>query len=200
MEQQNDKKDLTPKAGSTIIFRLGLATLIILLVIIYTWAVISGYIPENRKIDLVNLAVIAFGIVVGLVIMTPGLFNRLKMFQISSFKLEMLEKVKERQAEQESRLDDIALILPLLLPKTDRKHLLNIADGNTMDYKGSHSLRSELRRLRSAGLIKSKPQTHISQMKDDIVQDVSMLVELTTLGSRWANRIREIEQVEKNNL
>ena len=200
MTQQNNKKN--PNEGFKIIsiFRIFLVIFIISTVTVYTWAVITGHVSENRKIDMVNLAVIAFAVVTSLIILNPRIFNRLKMFQVSSFKLEMLERVKEKQAEQETRLDDITLILPLLIPKTERKHLLNIAEGKTSDYKGSHSLRSELRSLRSAGLIKSKPQTTIGQLKNDSIMDISNLLELTALGNHWIKRIKEFELIDSNNL
>jgi predicted nucleotide-binding protein len=51
-----------------------------------------------------------------------------------------------------SNAQDLELLLPVLIPEPDQKHLLNIADGKTKGYKGRGSLRSELRHLRSLGI------------------------------------------------
>jgi hypothetical protein len=179
-------------------YRIGLAVLIIGAMAAYVWALMTGNLPETRKLDLTTLAVIAFSIFLSFVLISPGFFQRLKIFEMSGFKLEMLEKVREKQMEQENKLDDIGLILPLLLSKAKQQHLLNIADGKTANYKGSHDGRSELRNLRSAGLLKSKPGTHISQLKDGTEYDVSKLLELTPLGTRWVSRIRANEQAENS--
>ncbi len=179
-------------------FRISLALLIVGAMIVYVWALMTGNLPETRKLDITTLAVIAFSIFLSFVLISPGFFQRLKIFEMSGFKLEMLEKVREKQIEQESKLDDIGLILPLLLSKAKQQHLLNIADGNAANYIGSHDVRSELRNLRTAGLLKSKPGTHIAQLKDGTKYDVSKLLELTKLGARWVSRIRENEKVENN--
>jgi hypothetical protein len=195
MEKQipKKKKDIQYPA----IFRWCIAILIIGMAISYTIATVLGFVANERRIDLTNLAVIAFAIIVALLLIYPDFLGRLKIFQVSSFKIEMLEQVKEKQVEQEARLKDIALILPLLLPKAQQLHLLNIANGLTSDYVGSHSTRSELRNLRSAGLIESQPNTHIAQLKDDTKLDIAMLVQLTPLGNRWVDRIKEVEQADK---
>lgn len=194
IQRNNDKEPEKVKTSS--IYRIGLGIVIIALAFTYTCAVITGYVPEGSRIDMVTLAVIAFSVICSFLLITPRAFDRIKMFEMRGFKLEMLEKVKEKQAEQESRLEDIALVLPLLLPKAERRHLVNLADGKTTEYDGSHSARSELRSLRSAGLIKSLPSKHIAQLENSKKIDIAMLVELTTLGKRWVKRIREIEQAE----
>ena len=159
-------------------------------------AVVAGLIPAERRIDAAALAVIALAVICIFLLMNPGIFERLKVFEVSGFKLEMLERVKERQAEQENKLEDISLILPLLLPKAERKHLLNLANAKTTEYKGSAALRAELRRLRTASLIKSYPDLHLGQIEDGSKVDLAKYVGLTPLGERWVRRIREIEQAE----
>ena len=158
---------------------------------------ISGFIPGDRKIDAVNLAIIAVAVLVVVFLMRPDVFDRLKILELSGVRLEMLEKVKEKQAKQEGQLEDIALILPLLLPQAERKHLLNIATGETAGYEGNHPLRTELRRLRSIGLIAMRSDQHISSMKDGLTFDLSAFVRLTELGERWVRRIRDIEKAEE---
>jgi hypothetical protein len=195
---KNNIEDTGQKGHRSYKYRVVLAVLIIALVILYTAAVVGGFVPEGRKIDTVNLTAIAIALVCVLILINPGIFDRLKMFEVSGFKLEMLERVREKQAEQERKLEDITLILPLLLPKEERKHLLNLAEGKTAEYKGCATLRVELRRLRTAGLIKSRPETFIGQMNDGSNLDLAKFVELTMLGERWVRRIKEIERAEMN--
>jgi hypothetical protein len=108
----------------------------------------------------------------------------------------MLERVREKQAEQEHKIEDLDLILPLLLPKAERKNLSNLANRRTAEYEGSAVLRAELRRLRTATLIKSLPEFHIGQIKENVKLDLAKYVALTPRGERLVRRIREFEQAE----
>jgi hypothetical protein len=132
-----------------------------------------------------------------LIALRPDLIERFKGFEMSGFKIEMLERVRERQAEQAIQLQDMSLMLPLLLPAKERKHLLNLVFGVTDGYQGSHPLSAELRRLRSFDLIRMRGDKHVSMMKDGMVFDLKDFIEPTALGQRWSKRIREIEDRER---
>jgi hypothetical protein len=95
--------------------------------------------------------------------------------------------------------EGIGLMLPLLLPQAERQHLLNLANGRTTEYKGDHSVRSELRRLRSLGLIRMHRDRQVAQMQDGLGFDLVDYVELTELGKRWARKLQEIEEGEAPN-
>ena len=177
--------------------RLGIAILLALLAIAYTSAILGGYIPQTRRLDAASLAVIAVLLIAILIALRPDLVERFKGFEMSGFKIEMLERVRERQAEQAIQLQDMSLMLPLLLPAKERKHLLNLAFGATNGYQGSHPLRAELRRLRSFDLIRMRGDKHVSMMKDGMVFDLKDFIEPTALGQRWSKRIREIEDRER---
>ena len=86
--------------------------------------------------------------------------------------------------------EDLGLLLPVLIPKPEQKHLLNIADGKTKGYKGGGTLRSELRHLRSMGLIKNHADRPIGELKSEGVYDLADIIELTDLGRQWAARLR----------
>src|SRR5262249_48704193 len=73
---------------------------------------------------------------------------------------------------------DLGLLLPVLIPKPEQKHLLNIADGKTKGYKGGGILRSELRHLRSMGLIRNHADQSIGQLKSEGVYDLADVIEL----------------------
>jgi hypothetical protein len=121
------------------------------------------------------------------------LFKQIKTFSVGQLKFEMIEKIRERQDKQEERLADIALVLPLLLPQNEVKHVKNLFERATSRYMGGHPLRTELRRLASIGLLSRKSGRHIGEMKDDATFDLGECVELTDLGRAWAIRIQEIE-------
>jgi hypothetical protein len=84
---------------------------------------------------------------------------------------------------------DLGLLLPVLIPEPEQKHLLNIADGKTKGYRGGSSVRSELRHLRSIGLIRKHADRHIAELKSDGVYDLADIVELTDLGRQWVAKL-----------
>jgi hypothetical protein len=128
------------------------------------------------------------------------LFKQVKTFSMGQLKFEMIEKIRERQDKQEERLADIALILPLLLPENEVKHIKNLFARTTGGYTGSHAVRTELRRLASIGLLSRKTDHSIADMKDNTKLDLGGIVELTDLGRRWAARIQEIEGTGEQNV
>ncbi len=174
--------------------RVVIAILGMLLALTYAVGIVSGYIPQNRRIDAVSLGALALIAVVILVALRPDQAERFKLFEISGFKIEMLESVRRRQAEQAIQLQDMSDMLPLLLPTHERTHLCNLATNTPITYQGNHNLRSELRHLRSFELIKMRPDKTVGAMKDGTSFDLRDFVELTELGKRWAKRIVDIDR------
>lgn len=162
----------------------------------YTYGVISGNIPKTQQIDAAHFGIISFALIVIVLLLRPKSLDRLKLLEMSGFKLEMLEEVQDKQAKQANMIDDIALMLPLLLPKTERKHLSNLDRGKTEKYLGNSRLRSEIRRLRSIGLLEMLPGKHVGQMADKKEFNLIHYVRLTSLGNRWVRRIKQIEKSE----
>jgi len=175
--------------------RMSVAVALTVAALAYTTAVVTGGIPKQRQIDAVHLGVL--GLVGGVVILllSPGLFARLRAFEVKGVKIELLEHVREKQLEQEEQLRDIRLIIPLLLPEEERRHLQNLARGLTSKYRGSEDLRSELRRLRSIGLVRMLSDKHwVSQIEDDHEVNLADYMQLTDLGSRWVKRLNELDE------
>jgi hypothetical protein len=50
------------------------------------------------------------------------LLRQLKSLSFGGYKLEMLERVREKQARQEDQIEDINLMLPLLIAANERVH------------------------------------------------------------------------------
>jgi hypothetical protein len=197
MENKQTQRGAEKRPNLASKFRIAIAALIGTLVVLYTLGVVAGYLPEGQRIDAINLALVAFAALSIILLLRPEILDRLKLLEMSGFKLEMLEEVRKTQARQEDKLEYIALMLALLLPEAEQQHLLNLADRTTGSYNGSHNLRTELRRLRSIALIKMRAVHHVSDMKDDTSFDLAEYIELTDLGQQWVVRIREVQQSQK---
>jgi hypothetical protein len=169
-----------------------------LIVAIYLYAVVSGLIPRDRRLDGIDVTVIGLALLALLLVLQPNILARLRLLEVKGFKVELLEKVRDRQLQQEVELEDIRLVIPLLLPETERNHLRNLASGAVTSYKGNQALRTELRRLRAIGLIRSRNHA-VADIKDNIVVALSDYVELTDLGQKWARRLAELEEPKNNN-
>ena len=85
---------------------------------------------------------------------------------------------------------EMGLMLSVLIPEPEQKHLINIADGKTKGYKGGGGLRSELRHLRSIGLIRKHADRHIGELKSEGVYDLADILELTDLGRQWVAKLK----------
>lgn len=165
----------------------------VVLVLAYTVGVVLGRIREANRLDFVDLAFLVCSVLLLVVLVKPEVLNRLRFFAVGGFKLEM-EAVRQKQAEQATELEDLRLILTLLLPSSERKHLVNLARRATEGYVGRSSLRTELRRLRSMGLVEMLPSRMISGIENDAEVDIGDYVELTEFGRSTLARIREVEE------
>jgi hypothetical protein len=179
--------------GASSRLRIAIAALLMLLSAAYIMAIVAGNIPEARRVDGASLALAAVLVIAITIVLQPDLLDPLKGLEMSGFKIEMLERVREWEAEQAIELQDMPLMLPLLLPAAERKHLLNLACGATANYKGTHSLGAELRRLRSLELIRMRGDKRVAIMKDGLLFDPQNFIKLTDLGKGWSKRITETE-------
>ena len=159
----------------------------------YVVGIVLVGIPQERRLDAPALIALALGLILVALLSFPEIVTRFKRLELQGFKLEMLEDVKDQQALQKAKLGDIDLMVPLLIPEGERKHLLNLVKGKTHKYKGSQSVREELRRLCNIQLLRRRPPHTIAELKDDLQLDIANLVELTAFGERWARRIQQLE-------
>lgn len=173
--------------------RAGVAVVIALLIVGYTLLIVIGDVPADRRIDSVHLVIILAGVLCCVILLDPSLIDRVRRVELSGFKIEMLERIQERQIRQEHELEDIRLIIPLLFRDAERKHLSNLARGKTAGYHGGGTLREELRKLCSIGLLQRRGDHHIGELRSDLVFDLAEYVEFTAFGRRWANRLAQLE-------
>jgi len=172
--------------------RLFLSVCLGVVVLAYTLGVVCGFIPEGQRIDLVHLGLITLAAVVILLLLWPDVVGRVKLIEVPGVKFEMLE-LKEKQVEQRLQLEDMKLILPLLLPEPERKHLLNLFRHPRTPYKKSRVVQDELRHLRSLGLIKMKLSSTVGDLPDEFKLEDHF--EFTDRGKRWVTRYGELEGI-----
>lgn len=160
------------------------------MVLACTLGVVFGLIPQTHRIDLVHLGLIMLAAVIILLLLWPETGRRVKLVEVAGVKLEMLE-LKEKQVEQRLQLEDMKLILPLLLPDPERKHLLNLVRNPRLPYKRSRTVQDELRHLRSIELLKMKPSSTVTELPDEFKLEDHF--EVTDRGMRWVTRYGELE-------
>lgn len=197
-EDQEDKNSATVSPGASRP-RIAISAAVGGLAALYTLAVIAGLIPAEQKIDAVNLALLGLAALAVAILLRPNLLDRLRHLELGALTLE-LEKIQDAQVKQKSELDELQDIIPLLLSQSEREHLLAVKARTPASSEAGHALRTELRRLRSAGLIRMHKdpagrEHRVADLKDGIKgYTLSDYIELTPLGERWARRIRESEK------
>ena len=179
--------------------RFFLAFVLAITTLYYTISVVAGEIPKDQQLSATHLALLAFVAIAVILLIAPESISRLKLLELSGFKLELLERVREKQAEQAQELDAIRLVLPLLLPETERAHLVNLSENRTKGYRGGYALRTELRRLRSVDLIQMTGKGYVEELKGNKSFDLADYVKLTDLGEQWAIHIAKIEDRKDKN-
>jgi hypothetical protein len=165
----------------------------------YVIAIAFDRIPKDARIDFPAIVIVLLaGVAIALLCTSRAseafkdTLSRVRTFEISSLKIE-LNQIRTRQERQSSQLDLLQLLAPLVLSEHERRHLLNLRQGTTANYRGNHDLRSDLRRLRYLTLIITTQSVH-SGAADGTVFDLKDLVQLTPLGANWAQQLQEMEQ------
>jgi hypothetical protein len=87
---------------------------------------------------------------------------------------------------------ETSLVLAALIPEPERRHLFNLADKKTRDYRGGSAVRGELRHLRSLGLLRKLDGRNIGELTSNTTNDLSHVVALTELGSQWVAKLRGV--------
>ena len=167
-----------------------IVTLIItILVFTYTIGIVLGYIDAKNRIDGVNLSVILITTLIISLLWWPQAFENITGIEISNI-LKITKDVKKLQDNQEQH----KLMLPLLLPEKERRHLVHLLENRTSAYGSSSYLRNDLRHLRSMGLIEMCNNYRIADIKGLPNFDLASYVRLTTpTGIYWARECKKLE-------
>ncbi len=195
-ERTIDNPKSPPGALRTTGRRILLAVVICLLAAVYTLGVIFGSIPTDCRIDASNLMVLGVSVFSAILLVSPDFFQRLRRLKVPGFEVEV-EKLRRIQDQQQSELEAMSLLLPLLLNDLETKHLRELSEGGLATFPGSHRLRSDLRHLAVARLIERLPGRKIAEIKDGSSICLSEFVSLTQFGKRMADQLKKLEAARK---
>ena len=165
---------------------------LLLAVAAYIAAIVGGRLPDDRRLGPADVGVMLVTAMVAVLLFHPEFLQRLSHFKFGNVEFE-LRKLQEDQKVQRDELDDLRFVLTLLLQEPEREHLRNLEAGKTQEYVGSHALRTELRKLRTLGLIQDCKGRHISELVDNAKMDLSKIVELTERGQQYLERLGEFD-------
>ncbi|PSN13147.1 hypothetical protein C7293_17165 [filamentous cyanobacterium CCT1] len=172
------------------------AVLIGLAAMRYLGLIVFEGLAEERRLTLVELGILLLAGGSIALLVQPNLLGLVKLIEVAGIKLE-LERLQEKQKAQESELETMRVMLPLLLPEDERSHLKNLANGRTAGYYGNADLRQTLRRLRSTHLLQMKNGHHVSELQDGRMFDLADYIELTSDGWQWLERIKAVEKEQQ---
>jgi hypothetical protein len=193
-EDDSDHRNDTTRPG--FIGRLTAAITLLLLMSAYTYGVLSGQVFPPNRIDGAHLETIVLTLVACALLLLPQMTQRIRGFELYGLKLE-LNEVRRLQQEQQVELSDVRLLIGLLIPGPERRHLERLARGETT-LVGDGKLHSELRKLTSLGLLKRihGRKRDIGDLKTDVKEDVADVVFVTPLGHAVVKRLTELDAAQ----
>jgi len=190
------EQETHPKPGMlsqrTYAIRRTIAFAVVLAVSVYIVGIVLGRVPAQQKLGATDVGVLVVTAVVARALVRPEFLDRLTHIKLWSFEADWRE-LKDKQQTQEKELDDVRLILTLLVQGAEQSHLKNLEKGAPVRYHCNHNVRSELRRLRTLGLIQNRKDRAIKEMIDGRDCDLTEIVQLTERGKQYLERIREQE-------
>jgi hypothetical protein len=178
------------KPHRTRMIRIVVAIAVALIVTIYVVRIAVGGIRADQRLsaaDVWLLVVAALGVIA---LLRPELLDRLTHIKFGGFEAD-LRDLAEGQRAQQKELDDIRLVLTLLVQKAERNHLENLEKSDSISYEGNHQVRTELRRLRTLGLIRNRRNRFIAELKDGTERELKEIVELTDRGRYYLERVKQ---------
>jgi hypothetical protein len=189
--------DEKPANFATNWFRYLLAFLIALAVGTYLYGILGGSITVDRRLDTTSIVLIIVAAGLVFLIIDPSAIEGLTSITFGSFKAEFAQ-LRRQQEVQQRQVDSMSAVLALLLTDEEQAQLLRLRRGQTPQHRGSHELRTLLRKLRGMRLLQMKTDQAgkimtISAMEDEKVVDLSEFLTLTDLGTRIAAELERIE-------
>lgn len=198
-DSSGDSKMSKKETSSLPLYRWVLTTLIFLLVAGYTIALITGAIKSANKVDAVDLGLIALAGLFIVALVNPEVLQRIRIFEVGSIRFE-LQQITKKQSDQQEALDGVRMVLSMLLPESEQNHLVNLLIDKVSRYGGGYPMRTELRHLRSLGLIRMRSDHTVEEMRSNMVFDLSDYVQLTDLGQKSAQWINDARAAKKEAL
>lgn len=169
------------------------AVVVLLATCTYIVAIVRGRLLAQQKLGLADIAV--FGLAAGIVsvLLRPELLDRISHFKFGELELDWLQKIEADQRKQRDELDAVRFVLTLLLQQSELEHLRNLEKGSTQ-YHGNEAVCTELRKLRTLGLIRNRKDHTIGEISTKGSFDLKDIVELTERGRQYLERLGEYEE------
>jgi hypothetical protein len=185
---QNSTRPDSDSAQTRTGLRFVVAAIVGIVVAAYLVGIVSGKIPQPRRLAAADLGVILIAAGVLGSLLSPAFLNRLTHLKVGGVEVE-LRQLQQDQETQQRELDDVRFVLTLLLQENELRHLRNLQKGSAREYVGGHSVRTELRKLRGLGLIQNVRGRHIGELTDKTKGDLANFVELTERGKDYLERL-----------
>ena len=170
--------------------RLLIAIAVVLTVAAYIGSIVVGWIPVQRKLTAADVGLILVAGVATSMLLRPDVLHYVSRIKLGIFEAD-LRDLREGQRVQQRELDDVRLVLTLLVQRHEQNHLENLEKAGPASYDGNHNVRSELRRLRTLGLIQNLKNRGIGELKDGTKHDLKEIVQLTERGKYYLERVRQ---------
>jgi hypothetical protein len=162
-----------------------------LLLVAYIAAILSGTISASRQLTIADLIVVVITVIAIGIVIWPESLRNIQELGIGGLSVKMrgqMRDLQDTQRNHQKQLDQLRFTLYLLVTDNERTHLENLYKGATAHYRRNEWLQSELRRLRTIGLITSK--RFIFEMPDEF--DLGDWVALTARGDEYLRRWTEL--------
>ena len=169
------------------------ALIVMLAVCVYIVFVVLGKFQERQKLTASDVGMIVVAVFVAGVLLQPEFLSRLTHLKVGNVELE-LEKLQQDQQLQRRELDDVRFVLTLLLQQAEVQHLKNLENKKPQVYEGNNNVRSELRKLRTLGLIQNRKDRTIGELTDRFKFDLNDYVQLTARGRHYLERLGEYKE------
>jgi hypothetical protein len=191
VSQMRSAADIAREGRPTMRYTIAIA--IVLAVSGYTIGIVTGKIPQLQKLGVADVGVILVSTLTIVFLLRPEFLDRLTHLRVGSVEFE-LQKLQSDQQAQRNELDDVRFVLTLLLQEREVQHLRALAEGSTQGYVGNHDVRSDLRKLRTLGLIRNCKDRRIAELGDNCKLDLKTVVELTERGQQYLKRLGEYKK------
>jgi len=143
----------------------------------------TGYLEEKRRIDAINLALIALALLYVAWLLMPEVFDRLELFELAGFKLELRQRVREMEqivSTQDKRIDQL---IQLAMSPIIFKHLCGIACCKEYLYQHMTLVQRETYYLKDHGFIALKPGHETVEFDERLnKQNLVAVAEATAAG------------------
>ena len=176
-------------AIAKVAFRWVCAAVVLVALVLYIRAVLSGGLSQSQKLTVTELGAIVVAAVMVALLVAPEGLQAVSGLQIGSLRFELRQLSRDQQAQRQE-LDDLRFALTLLVSGSQRDALDDLEREGGQMWWGDHDVRTDLRRIAAMRLVQRKSGRHIGEFTDGKVLNIRDVLELTPDGMRYLARVR----------